>query len=66
MRSVLVSLLLVIIAVVPAPAAAQTPSPEGQTFAFPWPPDWVPILTVMAPRTSADTDEPLLVGTFEL
>jgi peptide/nickel transport system substrate-binding protein len=41
MRSVLVSLLLVIIAVVPAPAAAQTPSPEGQTFAFPWPPDWV-------------------------
>jgi peptide/nickel transport system substrate-binding protein len=42
MRSVLLSsLLLVIGAAVAAPSAAQTPSAEGQTFTFPWPPDWV-------------------------
>jgi len=34
-------LLLMIISGVPAPSAAQTPSPDGQTFIFPWPPDWV-------------------------
>jgi peptide/nickel transport system substrate-binding protein len=34
-----VSLLLAL--VVAAPAGAQTPSADGQTFNFPWPPDWV-------------------------
>ena len=34
-------LLLMTITVVAWPSAAQTPSPEGQTFSFPWPPDWV-------------------------
>ena len=34
-------LLLMIVGAVPGPSAAQTPSPEGQTFTFPWPPDWV-------------------------
>ena len=39
---VLVSLLLLLImGVAPGPSAAQTGSPEGQTFTFPWPPDWV-------------------------
>jgi peptide/nickel transport system substrate-binding protein len=33
--------LLLIIGVAPLPSAAQTSSPEGQTFTFPWPPDWV-------------------------
>jgi hypothetical protein len=35
------SLLLALGAVTAAPSAAQTPSAEGQTFTFPWPPDWV-------------------------
>ena len=35
------SLLLALSAAVAAPSAAQTPSAEGQTFSFPWPPDWV-------------------------
>jgi len=34
-------LLLMTIVLIPGPSAAQTPSPEGQTFTFPWPPDWV-------------------------
>ena len=34
-------LLLTMIAMVAAPSGAQTSSPEGQTFTFPWPPDWV-------------------------
>jgi peptide/nickel transport system substrate-binding protein len=36
-------LLLLILSVVRAPAAtpSSTPSPEGQTFSFPWPPEWV-------------------------
>ncbi|PYN16858.1 MAG: hypothetical protein DME05_07040 [Candidatus Rokuibacteriota bacterium] len=34
-------LLLTMIAMVAAPSGGQTPSPEGQTFTFPWPPDWV-------------------------
>ena len=37
----LAALLLLMIGVAAAPAAAQTLSPEGQTFTFPWPPDWV-------------------------
>src|SRR5205823_14531413 len=32
-------LFLLLLSVVWAPAAP--PAPEGQTFAFPWPPDWV-------------------------
>ncbi len=35
------SLLLALSAAVAAPSAAQTPPAEGQTFSFPWPPDWV-------------------------
>ena len=34
-------LLLLIISAAPLPSAAQTSSPDGQTFTFPWPPDWV-------------------------
>lgn len=34
-------LLLVTIVMAAGPSAAQTPSSEGQTFTFPWPPDWV-------------------------
>ena len=30
-----------ILALAPLPSAAQTGSPDGQTFTFPWPPDWV-------------------------
>jgi peptide/nickel transport system substrate-binding protein len=37
----LASLLLVFSAVAAAPSAAQTAPAEGQTFTFPWPPDWV-------------------------
>jgi hypothetical protein len=35
--------LLLIFSVAGAPAAPSTPtvSPEGQTFTFPWPPEWV-------------------------
>jgi peptide/nickel transport system substrate-binding protein len=34
---------LLLLGVAPAPAAPPTPTsgPEGQTFSFPWPPDWV-------------------------
>ena len=34
---------LLILSVAWAPAAPPTPTsgPEGQTFSFPWPPDWV-------------------------
>ena len=39
--ALLSSLLLVLAALTAAPSAAQTTSAEGQTFAFPWPPDWV-------------------------
>jgi peptide/nickel transport system substrate-binding protein len=35
------SLVLAFSAVVAAPSAAQTAAAEGQTFTFPWPPDWV-------------------------
>lgn len=35
------SLLLALAALTAPPSAAQTPSAEGQTFTFPWPPDWV-------------------------
>ena len=41
---VLISLLLLLIfSVARAPAATPTPTPalEGQTFTFPWPPEWV-------------------------
>jgi peptide/nickel transport system substrate-binding protein len=34
-------LLLAAIAVVPGSSRAQTAPAEGQTFTFPWPPDWV-------------------------
>ena len=34
-------LFLLLLSVVWAPAAPPTPAPEGQTFSFPWPPDWV-------------------------
>jgi hypothetical protein len=36
-------LVLVLLSVARAPAAPPTPlpTPEGQTFSFPWPPDWV-------------------------
>jgi len=34
-------LFLLSLSVVWAPAAPPTPGPEGQTFFFPWPPDWV-------------------------
>ena len=33
--------LLTIIGVFSSPSAAQTPPPEGRTFSFLWPPDWV-------------------------
>ena len=39
--ALLSSLLLALAALTAAPSAAQTTSAEGQTFAFPWPPDWV-------------------------
>ena len=35
------SLLLALGALTATPSAAQTPSADGQTFSFPWPPDWV-------------------------
>ena len=34
-------LLFALIGALATATAAQTPSPEGQTFNFPWPPDWV-------------------------
>src|SRR6266853_847543 len=34
-------LFLLSLSVAWAPAAPPIPGPEGQTFAFPWPPDWV-------------------------
>ena len=36
-------LFLILFSVAHAPAAPPTPTPgpEGQTFSFPWPPDWV-------------------------
>jgi peptide/nickel transport system substrate-binding protein len=37
-----IAIVLALLAVIGgAPAAAQTQSPDGQTFNFPWPPDWV-------------------------
>jgi peptide/nickel transport system substrate-binding protein len=40
-RGALALLLLMIGSVVAGSSAAQTPLAEGQTFTFPWPPDWV-------------------------
>ncbi len=34
-------LFLVLLSVARAPAAPPMPGPEGQTFSFPWPPEWV-------------------------
>jgi hypothetical protein len=34
-------LFLLSLSVAWAPAAPPMPEPEGQTFSFPWPPDWV-------------------------
>jgi peptide/nickel transport system substrate-binding protein len=37
-----IAIVLALLAIIGgAPAAAQTQSPDGQTFNFPWPPDWV-------------------------
>jgi hypothetical protein len=37
----IVLLFLMLFSVARVPAASPTPGPEGQTFFFPWPPDWV-------------------------
>ena len=37
----LLFLLLLSVAHAPAAPPTPTPGPEGQTFSFPWPPDWV-------------------------